>query len=170
MVGDSRIVAFRSTSLRSLRERGLDGVRPVIADRHSGLVEAARKAMPGAGCQRCRVHFLRNVFAVILKGSAEMAAATIRTIFAHSRATAVRAHPDAVVDRLTFNGTIIETGTDSYRLATIRARTAEARVGRQRSGARQPEKGCSGGRPPTRTPRYRDICNVTDWGAKPLRS
>jgi hypothetical protein len=26
------------------------------------------------------------------------------------------------VDRLTFNGTIIETGTDSYRLATTRAR------------------------------------------------
>jgi hypothetical protein len=31
----------------------------------------------------------------------------------------------AIVDRLTFNGTIIETGTDSYRLASTRAR-AEA--------------------------------------------
>ncbi|CAL9673508.1 IS21-like element helper ATPase IstB [Streptomyces sp. enrichment culture] len=31
----------------------------------------------------------------------------------------------AIVDRLTFNGTIIETGTDSYRLATTRARAAE---------------------------------------------
>ncbi|WP_030615227.1 IS21-like element helper ATPase IstB [Streptomyces achromogenes] len=29
----------------------------------------------------------------------------------------------AIVDRLTFNGTIIETGTDSYRLASTRART-----------------------------------------------
>jgi DNA replication protein DnaC len=34
----------------------------------------------------------------------------------------------AIVDRLTFNGTIIETGTDSYRLATTRAR-AEGPVG-----------------------------------------
>ncbi len=34
----------------------------------------------------------------------------------------------AIVDRLTFNGTIIETGTDSYRLASTRAR-AEASAG-----------------------------------------
>lgn len=31
----------------------------------------------------------------------------------------------AIVDRLTLNGTIIETGTDSYRLASTRARAAE---------------------------------------------
>ncbi len=31
----------------------------------------------------------------------------------------------AIVDRLTFNGTIIETGTDSYRLAGTRARAEE---------------------------------------------
>jgi hypothetical protein len=30
-----------------------------------------------------------------------------------------------IVDRLTFNGTIIETGTDSYRLAGTRARAEE---------------------------------------------
>lgn len=32
----------------------------------------------------------------------------------------------AIVDRLTFNGTIIETGTDSYRLASTRARAEGA--------------------------------------------
>jgi hypothetical protein len=31
----------------------------------------------------------------------------------------------AIVDRLAFNGTIIETGTDSYRLAGTRARAEE---------------------------------------------
>ncbi len=31
----------------------------------------------------------------------------------------------AIVGRLTFNGTIIETGTDSYRLASTRARTGQ---------------------------------------------
>ncbi|GAA3504065.1 hypothetical protein GCM10019016_111780 [Streptomyces prasinosporus] len=31
----------------------------------------------------------------------------------------------AIVDRLTFNGTIIETGTDSFRLASTRARAEE---------------------------------------------
>ncbi len=36
----------------------------------------------------------------------------------------------AIVDRLTFNGTIIETGTDSYRLASTRARAeAPAKAG-----------------------------------------
>ncbi len=36
----------------------------------------------------------------------------------------------AIVDRLTFNGAIIETGTDSFRLASTRARVEEpAKVG-----------------------------------------
>lgn len=34
----------------------------------------------------------------------------------------------AIVDRLTFNGTIIETGTDSYHLAQTRARTGTPSV------------------------------------------
>jgi putative transposase len=38
--------------------------------------------MAGAGWQRCRVHFLRDVLARVPKGSAEMVAAAIRTIFA----------------------------------------------------------------------------------------
>ncbi len=35
----------------------------------------------------------------------------------------------AIVDRLTFNGTIVETGTDSYRLAGTRARTEQPAAG-----------------------------------------
>ncbi|MFB7241780.1 transposase [Streptomyces populi] len=42
--------------------------------------------MPGAARQRCRVRFVRDVFATILKGSAEMIAATIRTVFAQPTA------------------------------------------------------------------------------------
>jgi putative transposase len=38
--------------------------------------------MAGAAWQRCRVHFLRNVLARVPRGSAEMVAAAIRTIFA----------------------------------------------------------------------------------------
>ncbi|MEU3353071.1 IS256 family transposase [Streptomyces sp. NPDC037389] len=100
MVGDSETEAFWTEFLRSLRERGLSGVRLVIADHHSGLVKAIRKVMLGAGYQRCRVHFLRNVFAVIPKDAAEMVAATIRTIFAQPTATAVRAQLDTVADML----------------------------------------------------------------------
>ncbi|MFE1856640.1 IS256 family transposase [Streptomyces sp. NPDC059489] len=100
MVGDSETEVFWSEFLRSLRERGLTGVRLVIADHHSGLVKAVRKVMLGASYQRCRVHFLRNVFAVIPKDAAEMVAATIRTIFAQPTAEAVRAQLDTVADML----------------------------------------------------------------------
>ncbi|MCY0944250.1 IS256 family transposase [Streptomyces antarcticus] len=100
MVGDSETEVFWSQFLRSLRERGLTGVRLVISDSHSGLVKAIRKVMIGAAWQRCRVHFVRNVFSVIPKGSAEMVAATIRTLFAQPTAEAVRTHLDTVADML----------------------------------------------------------------------
>ena len=54
----------------------------VIADAHLGLRQAVAAVMAGAAIQRCRVHFLRNVLARVPKGSAEMVAAAIRTIFA----------------------------------------------------------------------------------------
>jgi hypothetical protein len=100
VVGDSETEIFRSEFLRSPRERGLSGVRLVISNSHSGLVKAIRKVMIGAGWQRCRVHFVRNVFAVIPKGSAEMVAATIRTVFTQPTADAVRAQLDTVADML----------------------------------------------------------------------
>lgn len=67
MAGNRETEAFWSHFLRSLRERGLTGVRLVISDHHSGLVKAIRKVMLGASYQRCRVHFVRNVFGVISK-------------------------------------------------------------------------------------------------------
>lgn len=56
--------------------------------------------MLGAAWQRCRVHFVRNVFATIPKGSAEMIAATIYTVFAQPSADAVRTQLDTVADML----------------------------------------------------------------------
>ncbi|MFF4746437.1 IS256 family transposase [Streptomyces sp. NPDC001268] len=100
MVGDSETEVFWTEFLRHLRERGLSGVRLVIGDHHLGLVKAIRKVMLGAAYQRCRVHFLRNVFTVIKKDAAEMVAATIRTIFAQPTADAVRTQLDTVADML----------------------------------------------------------------------
>jgi transposase-like protein len=71
-----------------------------ITDNHSGLVAAVRKVMLGAAWQRCRVHFLRNVFGVIDKESGEMVAATIRTIFSQPTADLVRTQLDTVADML----------------------------------------------------------------------
>ncbi|MET7885552.1 IS256 family transposase [Streptomyces avermitilis] len=100
MVGDSETEAFWTEFLRHLRERGLSGVRLVIGDHHSGLVAAIGKVILGAAYQRCRVHFLRNVFGVIDKNAGEMVAATIRTIFAQPGQSAVRAQVETVADML----------------------------------------------------------------------
>ncbi|MGW4895404.1 IS256 family transposase [Kitasatospora sp. NPDC004240] len=100
MVGDSETEVFRAEFLRSLRERGPTGVRLVIGDHHSGLVKAIRKVMLGAPYQRCRVHFLRNTFAIIPKEAGEMVAATIRTIFAQPAEAAVRSRLDTVAEML----------------------------------------------------------------------
>ena len=49
--------------IRQLLDRGLTGVKLVIADGHAGLAAAARQALPEAKLQRCTVHLTRNVLA-----------------------------------------------------------------------------------------------------------
>jgi putative transposase len=56
--------------------------------------------MLGAAWQRCRVHFLRNVLAQVPKGSAEMVAAAVRTIFAQPDADHVREQLDVIATML----------------------------------------------------------------------
>jgi len=99
-VGDSEDTAFWTSFLRSLRARGLGGVQLVISDAHQGLRAAIDKVMLGAAWQRCRVHFLRNVLAKVPKGSAEMVAAAIRTIFAQPDAAAVSEQLHSIADKL----------------------------------------------------------------------
>jgi transposase-like protein len=99
-VGDSEDGAFWTAFLRSLRARGLGGVRLVISDAHGGLKAAIAAVLLGAAWQRCRVHFLRNVLARIPRGRAEMVLALIRTIWAQPDPAAVREQLDAVADKL----------------------------------------------------------------------
>jgi putative transposase len=49
--------------LRQLTERGLTGVKLVIADAHAGLAAAVRHHLPEAKLQRCVVHLQRNALA-----------------------------------------------------------------------------------------------------------
>ncbi|MEU7061732.1 IS256 family transposase [Streptomyces sp. NPDC046197] len=100
MVGDSESKPFWTKFLRSLRARGLENVQLVISDSHSGLVAAIRTVFLGAAWQRCRVHFVRDVFSVIERGLGEMVAATIRTIFAQTTGEQVRTQLNVVADML----------------------------------------------------------------------
>jgi putative transposase len=99
-VGDSEDGAFWTAFLRSPKARGLAGVQLVVSDAHTGLKQAIEAVMAGAGWQRCRVHFLRNVLARVPKGSAEMVAAAIRTIFAQPTGTEVTEQLDKVIAML----------------------------------------------------------------------
>ena len=99
-VGDSEDGAFQAAFLRSLKARGLGGVQLVISDAHAGLKTAIASVLLGAAWQRCRVHFLRNVLAQVPKGSAEMVAATIRTIFAQPGPVQVREQLEVIAGML----------------------------------------------------------------------
>jgi putative transposase len=99
-VGDSEDEAFWRGFLRSLRARGLAGVRMVISDQHAGLVAALRRAFQGASHQRCRVHFARNLLALVPKSHQDMVAAVFRTIFAQPDPATVASTWDQVRDQL----------------------------------------------------------------------
>ena len=99
-VGDSEDGAFWIAFLRSLKARRLTGVQLVVSDAHTGLKQAIAAVMAGASWQRCRVHFLRNVLARVPKGSAEMVAAAIRTIFAQPTGVEVVEQLDKVAAML----------------------------------------------------------------------
>jgi putative transposase len=96
-VGHSEDGAFWTEFLRSLRARGLKGVRLVISDQHLGLKKAVEAVMVGSSWQRCRVHFMRNVLARVKRTNTHMVIAAIQTIFAQPDATSVREQFDRIV-------------------------------------------------------------------------
>ena len=99
-VGDSEDEVFWRGFLRSLRQRGLAGVRLVISDQHAGLIAALKRAFQGSAHQRCRVHFARNLLALVPKSHQDMVAAVFRTIFAQPDPDTVSSTWDQVRDQL----------------------------------------------------------------------
>ncbi|MCU1497999.1 MAG: transposase [Acidimicrobiales bacterium] len=99
-IGDSEDETFWARFLRSLRTRGLAGVRLVISDAHAGLKASIRKCFTGASWQRCRVHYARNLLATVPKAHQEMVSAAFRSIFALTDPKDVTARWDEVTDTL----------------------------------------------------------------------
>jgi transposase-like protein len=89
-VGPAEDLEFWRAFLRQLVSRGLSGVRLVTSDSHLGLKQAVAEVLVGATWQRCRVHFMRNALATVPKLAQQMAAATLRTIFAQADADSAR--------------------------------------------------------------------------------
>ena len=99
-IGDSDSEGFWQHLLGSLGSRGLAGVRLVTADAHAGLGAAADRTIEGAGRQRCRVHFIGSLVALVPRTHQHMAAAVSRTVFAQPDADAVSDAWDEVAAQL----------------------------------------------------------------------
>jgi transposase-like protein len=99
-IGASEEHAFWLAFLRSLMDRGLQGVQLVISDAHTGLKAAIGAVFQGASWQRCRVHCLRNLLAHVPQGDKAMVAAAVRTIFAQPNRPAASQQVQEVVKAL----------------------------------------------------------------------
>src|SRR3954469_1458597 len=98
-VGEAETEAFWGEFLRSLRARGLTGVRLCVSDCHEGLKNAIGQVL-GTPWQRCTVHFLRSMLGHCAKSQQPMISAAIRGIFAADNGAQARERLAEVVDRL----------------------------------------------------------------------
>jgi putative transposase len=110
--------------LRGLAARGLSGVRLVISDDHLGLKQAIAAVLPGAGWQRCRVHFVRNLLTRVPKSAQTLAATLVRSIFAQPDLEAVWAQHGRIVEQLQERfsdaaALLAEAGSDVLAFATF---------------------------------------------------
>jgi transposase-like protein len=91
-VADTESEATYQELFRSLKARGLSGVRLVLSDDHAGLRQAIHRQFQGAGWQRCQVHVTRNLLGQVAKSKRAEVAAGLREGFAaptYSQAMAV---------------------------------------------------------------------------------
>jgi len=86
--------------LRSLRKRGLSGVRLVISDAHLGLRQAIPKVFPGTAWQRCKVHFVRNLLSHVKVGDHPPLRAALQVIFSQTSRSAALAQVRVTVEGL----------------------------------------------------------------------
>jgi putative transposase len=97
--GASEAEVFWKEFLRSLADRGLRGVKLVIADDHKGLRAAASKVFH-ASLQRCRVHWMRSALAHVPAKQRPAVVAMLKTIFAQETAADARSQWNSVADAL----------------------------------------------------------------------
>ena len=85
-----------SQFFKTLKERGLSGVRLVISDAHGGLKNAVRKVLK-AEWQRCKVHFYRNVLVHVPKRSQAEVSEAMKAVFVQRDEKSARAKAAEVV-------------------------------------------------------------------------
>ena len=99
------IVTTESTAswtefLRSLVARGLSGVELVISDAHGGIKAAIGQVLAESSWQRCRTHFMANLWTKVPKVSWPMVATRVRSIFEQPDRDSTWSQLDDVVTKL----------------------------------------------------------------------
>ena len=79
-VGEVESGAFWTEFLRSLKKRGLDGVRLAVSDQHEGLKGAIARVL-ACPWQRCTVHFTREMLMHCRREQRGLVGAALREIF-----------------------------------------------------------------------------------------
>ena len=105
-VGEVESGAFWVEFLRSLKKRGLAGVRLAVSDDHEGLKAAIARVL-GCPWQRCTVHFVRDMLYHCRRDQRGLVAAALREAFnaenqdqARERITHVIARLDQVAPKV----------------------------------------------------------------------
>ena len=83
-----------------LKQRGLSGVRLIIGDKNSGMLETIPEVFPDARYQRCTVHFYRNIFSVTPRNKVKNVAMMLKAIHAQESKEAAREKACQVAEKL----------------------------------------------------------------------
>jgi len=98
-VGEVESGSFWVEFLRSLKRRGLAGVRLAITDQHEGLKAAVARVL-GCPWQRCSVHFTRDMVMHCRRDQRGLVAAALRGIFQAESGEQAKQRVTSVLERL----------------------------------------------------------------------
>jgi putative transposase len=98
-IGEVESEAFWVEFLRSLRARGLQGVRLAVSDQHDGLKHAIERVL-ACPWQRCTVHFVRNMHQHCRPSQRGLVSAALRELFQAESGAQARERMGQVIERL----------------------------------------------------------------------
>ena len=98
-LGEVESEAFWLEFLRSLRRRGLGGVRLAVSDDHDGLKAAIARVL-SCPWQRCTVHFVRNMHQHCRPSQRSLVSAALREVFNADSGAQARERVSELAERL----------------------------------------------------------------------
>jgi putative transposase len=98
-IGEVESGSFWVEFLRSLKKRGLGGVRLAVSDHHEGLKQAIARVL-ACPWQRCTVHFVRDMLAHCRRDHRGLVSAALREVFNAEHRDQARERLTHVIARL----------------------------------------------------------------------